>query len=170
MARCSCGDHSVHEHDLDVAFTLPEVVWHLSPEQRRKRALYDTSVCVLDDERFFIRGIAYVPVRGSQRGRFGWGLWIEVSEPCYERYRQMLLMDKDSDPPIEGNIANSIRGYGWLIGQRARLVFHGASIRPSLVLLPARTRLYFEQRDGVDWQEFRRTLVELGVLELRGAH
>lgn len=165
MASSTDRGCDVSDYELDVGFRLPDVVYALAKSERMKRALYDRLLCVLDDERYFLRGIVFIPVCGPRR-QFGWGLWAEVSQAHFERHRLMCLDGAPHEPAVSGVLANEIPGYGRLRHQKVRVVFTGANLRPLFVLLPSDTRLYRQQRDGVSEQELDRTLALNGYLRI----
>lgn len=61
--KCPCCDKEVELHQMDVAFCLPDAIFTLPEEQRASRAKTHSDLCSLDDARYFIRGIVYVPVQ-----------------------------------------------------------------------------------------------------------
>lgn len=70
---------------MDVTFGLPDDIFALSEEQREVRTKTHSDLCSLDDKRYFIRGVVYVPVQ-ELGTKFGWGVWAEVSEETFYRY------------------------------------------------------------------------------------
>jgi hypothetical protein len=164
MPRCNECGADVAEHELDLSYRLPDVVHGLPKATRDKRAVYTSALCVLDAERFFIRGVLNLRVARSERPSFGWGLWVEVSEAGFERHCQMRRADQNCDPPVEGVLANDPPGYGRLGHQRVTIVFVGGGVCPVLVLKPSRTRLYREQRDGISEEALHRYLVLHGFV------
>ena len=124
-------------------------MWTLPAGERRRRARGNGDVHVLDDGRFFIRGVAYVPMRGDERDRFGWGLWAEVTGEVFRRYLSLMHRDGSAEAPAEGLVANTPEGYEDLGAQRVRIRFGPPAERPTFSLLPSAHRLYLEQRDGI---------------------
>ena len=136
-------------HTVDIGFRYPDAVWTLSAADRRRRARGNGDVHSLDDERFFIRGVAYVPMHGEERNRFGWGLWAEVAPEVFRRYVSMMHRDGSRETPAEGLVANTPEGYEDTSAQRVRIHFGPSVERPTFTLLPSAHRLYREQRDGI---------------------
>jgi len=95
---------------MDVAFGLPDAIFALPEDQRAARAKTHSDFCLLDDKRYFIRGVVYVPVQ--QLGtNFGWGVWAEVSESVFYRYQDLYDKDGSDEPPAAGILANTPSGY-----------------------------------------------------------
>ena len=62
----------------DFGYRLPDDVWALPRQVRARRSAYTEDWCTLDDGRFFVRCILYVPFT-YRRDAFGWGVWAGVS-------------------------------------------------------------------------------------------
>jgi hypothetical protein len=67
----------------DRGYKLPDDVWAVPEPDRAARAYWNTDLCEMDD-RFFIRGVLYVPSI-SRDGAFGWGVWVEVDRAVFKR-------------------------------------------------------------------------------------
>jgi hypothetical protein len=82
--RCpSCTEK--HAGFPAIAYSLPDVVFALSRDERNQRAVTSSDLCVLDDERFFIRAVLQVPVADQAVG-VEYGPWVEVSSTDFCRY------------------------------------------------------------------------------------
>src|SRR5258708_6157123 len=130
--RSHCG-RELRTHTRDVGFSLPDVVWALDKDERERRAKFNSDVCVLDGSRFFIRGIAFVPILESDK-RFGWGLWAEVSGAVFKRHLELYKVDARDEPVAAGQLANSPTGYPTLKGHPVDIAFGTARERPKMTL------------------------------------
>lgn len=82
--RCpSCRE--IHEGFPALAYELPDVIFALSEEERQARAVVSSDLCILDDERYFIRCVLVVPVNGYEE-EFDYGPWVEISAADFGRY------------------------------------------------------------------------------------
>jgi len=153
MPICSDCGKDLDEHDIEPGFELPDVVWEIPLDEREERAIYTADLCSLDDDRFFIRCVAYVRVHGG-REDFAWGLWAEVSEEVFEWYRSVYGSDRRAGSHARAFVANTPPGYESLEEQRATIVFRNGPVRPKLELLPSDHGLYAEQRDGISLSRF----------------
>jgi len=81
---CSqCG--KVHPlADSELAIGLPDAIFALSKEERSGRCQIHTDVCVLDGERFFLRGLLPLPVHGRAQA-YRVGVWAEISIEVFRR-------------------------------------------------------------------------------------
>ena len=103
--KCPCCGQEVVTYQMDLAFALPDAIFALPEDHRAVRAKTHTDLCSLDDSRYFIRVVVYVPVR--QFGTdFGWGVWVEVSRDAFFRYREIYEDDASEEPTAAGILAN----------------------------------------------------------------
>ncbi|MFL5248826.1 MAG: DUF2199 domain-containing protein, partial [Myxococcales bacterium] len=92
MARCRDCGRELGDHPHDAGFSLPDVVWNLDANERKRRAKTSSDLCVLDGARFFLRGIAFVPILETA-DCFGWGFWVEVDRAAFGRYLDLFKAD-----------------------------------------------------------------------------
>ena len=149
MSLCTeCG----HEHpleELELTFLRPDVVAALQAEERRSRVQENNDLCVLDGERFFVRGLLPLPVTG--RGHpYNVGIWVEVSQPTFERvYELWDEVDQADEPAFKVEIANDIPIQPPACGLSASLELTGPTTRPVVALSPAEHPLFGEQSCGI---------------------
>lgn len=148
MAQCSHCGRDLGTHTLDIGFSLPDVVWALDKDERERRAKFNSDICVLDERRVFIRGIAFVPILESER-RFGWGFWAEVSGAVFKRYLELYKVDVRDEPVAAGQLANTPAGYPTLEGHPVDIAFGPARERPKMILHASTHPLSVEQRNGI---------------------
>lgn len=145
--KCPCCDKDVEPHQMDVAFGLPDAIFALPDAQRAERAKTHSDLCSLDDTRYFIRGVVYVPVQ--QLGtNFGWGVWAEVSEETFFRYHKIYDNDGSNEPPAAGILANTPPGYT-NVEQPLEIHFGPPDKRPVFTPSPTAGEFYHEQIEGM---------------------
>jgi hypothetical protein len=148
VTTCGHCGKDLGSHARDVGYSLPDVVWALDEEERARRAPSSCDLCVLDRSRFFIRGIALVPIQETGQN-FGWGFWVEVSERVFERYLEIYESDAQDEPIAEGRLANAPRSYPNLEGHPVEIAFGAARNRPQLTLRPSEHPLSLDQLRGI---------------------
>ena len=84
MAKCGCCGKDIGEIVFDKSYKMPDDIWNLSPIEKEERAQIDSDLCRLDN-RYFIRGVAYLPVNGTDHC-YGWGIWAEVPQEDFFNY------------------------------------------------------------------------------------
>lgn len=154
---CSiCGE----EHDgllTDWAYKLPDEVWALSECTRAEKARFTDDLCQFD-ERNFIRCVLDVPFQDSS-GSFGWGAWVEVDWPTFERYLELFDEDGSWEPAHAGTLANNLPAYPGSLGTAVTIELRVPTKRPGLSLKPEdESRLAVEQRGGIDVTRYHEIL------------
>jgi hypothetical protein len=152
--KCPCCGVEVEASQMDVAFGLPDVIFALPQEQRDARARTHSDLCSLDDGRYFIRGVVYIPVQ--QLGtKFGWGVWAEVSEDAFLRYRELYDKDGSDEPYVAGVLANTPPDY-IEVEQPLKIQFGPPDKRPIFTLTHTQSELFREQTEGLDLAKWHR--------------
>lgn len=144
---CSvCGEFHA-DRMLDIRLSLPEPIFALDDDERRARAWLADDFAVLDESRFFVRGLLELPIPELET-RFGYGTWVEVSG---DEFRQLLehWQDPDQFPPVEGTLANELAPYRGTEGLRATLRPVSVDSLPSVTLDDAAHPLVGDQQDGI---------------------
>jgi hypothetical protein len=144
---CSvCGED--HVEDLrDIRLGLPDAIYELAADAREARAWLSDDFAVLDDARFFVRGLLELPIPPAG-DRFGYGLWLEVQLPVFQE-----LMTHWHEPeqfaPVDGRVANELSPYEETTGLAVTLRAVAADKLPLAELHDAAHPLVRAQRDGI---------------------
>lgn len=143
----SCGkDHAGAPHDI--GFQRPADYFAVPAEERDSRCKITPDSCVIDENRFFVRGILFVPINNAD-DNFGWGLWAEITHADFETYRAHRGINGRDVLPFQGKLSGEHRGYEGLDGHSVRIQLGMAKNRPEFSLEPSNHLLYSEQRDGI---------------------
>ncbi len=140
-----CQEH--HEHG-EVGFRLPDAAFALtlpSFERERFREVKEADVAVVLDRSYFVRGVAHVPILGSDE-LHGIGFWAQISR---EDFTDFLARGRTKHPSYEGRIANQATFLGPTFGLACRVDFLAPGVRPSLVLYDETHPLARAQSKGV---------------------
>lgn len=149
---CSvCGRY--HEREArDIRMTLPDPVFRLEEDERRRRAWVgeDSSVLHGDDgERFFVRGLLELPIRATD-AYFGYGVWVEVDEDDFRLLGKLWNDAEGFDhPPFPGRLANELLPYSETLGLPVRLRLRDVELLPLVELEDAANPLVADQRNGI---------------------
>jgi hypothetical protein len=144
---CSvCGERHA-ERMLDIRMSLPDPIYDLDAGDRRRRAWLADDFAVLDESRFFVRGLLEVPIPELE-SRFGFGAWLEVEQ---SEFQQLLQQWKEPEqfPPVVGTLANELGPYTATTGLRAILYPTTLDELPSVGLEDAEHELFTDQRNGI---------------------
>ena len=145
----------------DHGYQLPDEVWAIPEAERSARAQFSDDLCRYGD-RYFIRCILLLPFTETE-GDFGWGVWVEVAWPVFERYLTLYKADGSAEPRHPGKLANAPPGYDDVrLSAHVLIQFGDRKSRPA-VLFPAddRCSLALEQRHGIDGLRFHEILAAI---------
>lgn len=91
----------------DYGFQLPDDVSQIPEEARASNVRYTEDLCQTPGHNF-IRCVLQVPFT-FRPGHFGWGVWVEVAWPAFQRYLELGEQDAPvGEPQHTGRIANQV--------------------------------------------------------------
>jgi hypothetical protein len=144
---CSvCGEHH-DERLLDIRLGLPHDIHVLDDDARARRAWLADDFAVLDDERFFVRGLLELPIPGLD-DRFAYGTWLEVSMADFQELMRR-WHDEEQFAAVECTLANELEPYRATVGLRATLRATAPDRLPAVELAAAAHELVRAQRAGI---------------------
>ena len=148
---CSvCGQ--VHPiEDSELVLVLPDVIHGLAADERDARCKISADVCVLDRERFFLRGLLPIPVSGRSNP-YNIGVWAEVPLETYRRvYDRWDDPDQRDEPRLPGALANNVPLQGRdTLGVEISIQLIGQKSRPEFYVESDGHPLNREQTQGID--------------------
>jgi hypothetical protein len=144
---CSvCGQHH-DERLLDIRLGLPGDIHALDPDERQRRAWLADDFAVLDDERFFVRGLLELPIP-ELHDRFAYGTWCEVEMPDFQELMRRWHSDEQF-APVRCVLANELDPYFDTTGLRATLHATSPDKLPTVQLDESPHELALDQRAGI---------------------
>lgn len=148
MICAGCGqDHPLEE--IELTFRRPDAVASLSRKEREETVRENDDLCVLGDNRFFIRALLSLPVEGRDQA-YNIGIWVEADQADFERvYELWFDPDQASEPPCGVKIANSIPSLSSTLGLAGTLQLTGPETRPIVLVQQSKHPLYSEQLNGI---------------------
>lgn len=78
-----------------------------------------------------MRAILYVTLVGRENN-WGLGLWVELDEPKFDRYRKLYSADGSLEPRFTGKVANALKAFPGAFGSEVEMQLGPSSERPSL--------------------------------------
>jgi hypothetical protein len=150
---CSlCGEE--HAEELrDIRLGLPDDIHALAVEERSARTWLADDFAVLDERRFFVRGLLELPIP-EVGGRFGYGTWIEVSTRTFRKLLERWHSPKQFDP-VTGVLANELTPYRDTTMLEATLRPVSADKLPLVELAESAHPLVRAQREGISLERSR---------------
>jgi len=143
-----CGD----THDglpLDIGFEKPGAYFLIPEAQRTARCRLTSDSCIIDGERFFIRGCLFVPIHDLEE-HFVWGFWAEVSPHVFSRHQALFACDGSREPRHRAVLSvEREKRYTGMDGLLVSVQFTTAEDRPRFVLQPSNHWLCRDQESGI---------------------
>lgn len=147
-ACATCGKS--HEGELfELAYLRPDAVVAMDSVARSAHVRESNDICVIDDERFFVRATLPLNVHESAED-YRIGVWVELPKASFERVRELWSApDQASEPPFAAALANDVRHHPGSLGHAVLLQLTGPTTRPAVSFPDPVHPLAIEQRDGV---------------------
>jgi hypothetical protein len=130
---------------------MPDVIFALPVAERDARAVVSSDLCILDDERYFIRCVMTVPVLDCD-DTIDYGPWVEIESQDFGRYA--VHFNGGGHPSwvaAEGYLANAFPAHAHTtLGLNCMVrVASDKSQRPTVEILDDSHPLQAEQVTGV---------------------
>ena len=152
MSKFVCGTCGKEHGSLpmDLAYRKPLDYFKIPKAERGERIWINDDLCVIDEERFFIRGVLPVPVRGGDvEDEFRWGVWVEVEEASFRRYLELWEVADPDEPPFPCRLSAMLPGYPDTDTLEANAQLRGPNDRPVIYLRVEDHPLVREQKSGI---------------------
>lgn len=150
--RYRCPSCSQTHHGFPaLAYNLPDAIFALSNDERERRAVISSDLCILNDERYFIRCVLAITVIGYE-DEFEYGPWVEINAEDFSRYS--VWFNLGASPgwcSIDGRLANALADCKpSTLGLRCRVVLpDDDDSRPLLQVSETSHPLFDEQAHGM---------------------
>lgn len=142
-----CGNE--HAGTPTFGFRFPIDYLDVPEAERKERVFLTEDTCVIDDDRFFVRGCLEIPVHGACEP-FIWGVWVSVSEKSFYEFQDLLGVDtRAHHGPFEGQLCSPPRPYPDSTNLRTLIRLRDHGIRPLVEVEAVSHPLAQEQRNGI---------------------
>lgn len=143
----SCGE--IHEGVPTFGADEPLLV-HLMPASKRAgHVRLGSDDCVIDDERFLIRGCLEITVEG-ETNPFVWGVWVDINREDFGEWTRVFRVKKRSDiGPFPAYLGNSLPTYPDTFNLHVVAHLRDDGTRPFIEVAPSNHPLYEDQRAGI---------------------
>ena len=150
--RCSsCGEWH-DELPLDYGADLPNLVYEIPVEERDTRVISNEDFCVMDGQYYFVRGVIEMPIQGQEQ-KFGWGVWVSLSEKNFNRMTGLLnTPGREHEPPYFGWLCTALPYPESTLNLKTHVHTQPVGIRPAIEIEPTSHPLSLEQQQGMTIQ------------------
>lgn len=136
----------------DIRMGLPQPIFLLDDEERRRRAYVEDDFAILHNEngdRYFVRALLELPIEGDD-GYFGYGAWVEVSKADVAVIGELWDDEKGRQAdPFSGSLANELSPYAFTEGLSVQIRLRDVQLLPLVELSEANHELVRAQRHGI---------------------
>ena|SRR5438876_6427143 len=140
----------------DVRAGLPEAIFALSDEERRRRVVLSPGgdFATLDGEQHFARALLEVPIP-SEEHCFGWGVWIGLTAADHAEVAKRWVDRESVGRSYAGWLATDLPPYGSTLGLFGTLTLRAVDKLPGFELRDSEHPLVIEQRAGISLDRAR---------------
>ncbi len=148
--KCSTCEEVHYGLPLSWGPEYPAAVFDVPEAQQDERIEISSDQCIIDGERFFVRGRIEIPVLDSDE-KFYWLVWLSVSEESFERMSELWETEgRENEPPYFGWLQSELPVYAEsTLNLAANIHTQSVGTRPSVKLEPMDHPLAKEQRNGI---------------------
>ncbi|MFY2822717.1 DUF2199 domain-containing protein [Ruegeria sp. MALMAid1280] len=138
-------------------YDMPIEVFDIPESERPERVWLDPDVCVIDDKKFFVKGLLDIPIQGVKEP-LSWGLWVTQTQAELEAYEDTRGTDR-SGVVTSGQITVTMPGYEGFDRHgnnhvlNCELVGQPKGLRPLIKLRPTLHVLYDDATSGIGWDK-----------------
>jgi hypothetical protein len=162
--RCKSCDE-IHEGVPTFGFDSPAIAQWIPEDQHEKRVDLGTDDCVIDGERFLVRGCLEIPVHGEQEP-FVWGVWVDIGQSDFDQWVKAFPLDKrDHIGPFAGYLGSRLPCYPDTFNHHVVMHLRDKGIRPYIEVSQSDHPLHVEQCNGMTQER----LVEIYESVMHGA-
>ena len=127
----------------------PAQYYWASEQERQERIDLGSDACVVDGERFLIRGCLEIPVKGETEP-FMWGAWIDINKRDFALFKSVYgVAQRKHVGPFAGYLATEIPTYPETFNLPAVAYLRDDGIRPYIEVSASDHPLHKEQCEGI---------------------
>ncbi len=159
---CHCCGKEHSGIPFSFAADYPDPYANLGRDQRELRAVIGSDQCIIDQEKFFIRGCLEIPVRETDQV-FLWGLWATVWEKDFDEIAAnwTTVGRENRIGPYRGRLANSLALYPDTFNLQITVRVKPINERPVFLVDERSHPLAVEQQEGITLEKAREYVCSL---------
>ena len=162
--RCKSCDQ-LHAGVPTFGFDSPAIAQWIPPAERGTRVELGSDDCVVDGERFLVRGCIEIPVEGEQ-DPFIWGVWVDLSQRDFDEWAKSFHLDKrEHVGPFAGYLGSALPCYPDTFNHHVVMHLRDKGTRPLVEVSQSAHPLHIEQCNGITQER----LIEIYETVMHGA-
>ncbi|MDR7133332.1 hypothetical protein J2X06_000516 [Lysobacter niastensis] len=146
--RCNTCEE-IHEGVPTFGADMPAIAQWIPPEERQSRVDLGSDDCVVDGERFLVRGCLEIPV-ADEADPFVWGVWVDISQDNFDQWVKAFNQKERSHiGPFPGYLGTALPCYPDTFNHRVVMHLRDNGIRPYIEVSQSDHPLHIEQCNGI---------------------
>ena len=159
-----CASCKQFHSELPISYGCdePDSYLSLTSEDRAARALLAASQCIIDNQRYFVRGLIEIPILGLNEPLL-WGIWASVWKQDFEEMDQYWHVQGREKliGPYKGRLNNSLSEYPDTLNLKCTIQVSPVGERPLFYIHELDHPLAIEQRHGISLERVQQIASKL---------
>jgi hypothetical protein len=146
--KCKSCDE-LHHGMPSFGADAPAQYYWIPEEERAERVDLGSDTCIVDGDRYLVRGCIEIPVEGESEP-FVWGVWVDLSKRDFDTFESVLgVAQREHVGPFAGYLAADLFTYLDTFNLNAVVHLRDNGIRPYVKISPSDHPLHKEQCQGI---------------------
>lgn len=147
--RCSCCGNEYENLPLTFGTEYPAYYYTVPEEERESRVEKTESLCVIDEEHFFVRGRLTIPIIDHEED-FIFNVWTTLSEENFIRTNELWNdVDRVNELPYFGWLQTYVPTYGDTLNLKTNVITQEVGVIPKIEVIEENNQLAVDQKNGI---------------------
>ncbi|WP_076672076.1 DUF2199 domain-containing protein [Pontibacter indicus] len=159
--KCACCGMELGNLPLTFGSDYPEYYFTIPEEERETRIEETKSLCVVDEEYFFIRGRLTIPIIDYEEDLI-FDVWTTLSEKNFIRTNELWNdTDRVNEPPYFGWLQTYVPTYGNTLNIKTKVITQEVGVIPKVVVIEEDHSLALDQTNGITLEKVLAIITEI---------
>ncbi|WP_299700777.1 DUF2199 domain-containing protein [uncultured Pontibacter sp.] len=159
--NCSCCGMELSSLPLTFGSDYPEYYFTVPEEERERRVEKTESLCVVDEEHFFVRGRLTIPINDYEEDLI-FNVWTSLSEENFIRTNELWNdADRVNEPPYFGWLQTYVPTYDDTLNIKTEVITQEVGIIPRVVVTEENSPLALDQANGITLEKALSIVTEI---------
>ena len=147
--KCSCCGQVYDDLPLCFGADFPYYYYSIPPDQRDTRVEKTESLCVIDEEHFFVRGHLTIPINDHSKN-LTWNVWTTISRENFTRVNDLWNdPERVNEEPYFGWFETIIPTYSQTINIKSLIHTEPVGLIPTIEIIEENHQLRKDQQEGI---------------------
>ncbi|TPE42800.1 DUF2199 domain-containing protein [Pontibacter mangrovi] len=159
--KCSCCGMELGSLPLTFGSGYPEYYFTIPEIERERRVEITDSLCVVDDEYFFIRGRLTIPIVDCEEDLI-FNVWASLSKENFIRTNELWNeADRVNEPPYFGWLQTYVPTYGNTLNIKTQVITQDVGFIPKVIVTEENHPLALAQIKGIPLEKALSIVTEI---------